>query len=46
VKSMVKAFICLENIPGKKAGPGAVVCMAKERLPLMNNVWILPVCYI
>jgi len=42
-KSMVKAFRCLENIPGKKVGSGAVVCLAKERLPLTNDIWILPV---
>ena len=45
-KSMVRAFHCLENIHGKKTGSGAVICMAKERLPLIDNVWILPVCYI
>ena len=45
-KSMVKSFRCLEGIPGKKAGAGAVVCLAKERLPLTDNVWILPVQYI
>jgi len=42
-KSMVKAFRCIENIPGKKIGTGAVVCLAKERLPLVDDVWILPV---
>ena len=42
-KAMVKAFRCLESIPGKTAGTGAVVCMAKERLPLIDNVWIMPV---
>ena len=42
-KSMIKAFRCIENIPMKKVGTGAVVCMAKERLPLTENVWILPV---
>jgi len=41
-KSMVSAFHCLENIPGKKVGPGAVICLAKERLPLQDNIWILP----
>ena len=42
-KSMVKAFHCLDSIPVKKAGMGAVVCFAKERLPLVDNVWTLPV---
>jgi len=42
-KSMIKAFHFLERISGKKAGTGAVVCLAKERLPLTENVWILPV---
>jgi len=43
VKSMVNAFRCIENIPGKRTGTGAIVCLAKERLPLTENVWILPV---
>ena len=42
-KSMTRAFRCLDGIPGIKAGPGAVICPAKERLPLTDNVWILPV---
>jgi hypothetical protein len=42
-KAMVKAFRCIEKIPTKKVGTGAVVCMAKERLPLTENVRILPV---
>jgi len=46
VKSMVKSFQRLENIPGKKVGAGAVICLAKERLPLCENVWTLPVGYI
>jgi predicted AAA+ superfamily ATPase len=45
-KSMIKAFHCLEVIPGKKTGSGAVICLAKERLPLADNVWILPAQYI
>ena len=32
----------LDNIPAKKVGTGAVICLAKERLPLTDNVWILP----
>jgi len=42
-KSMTNAFKLLENIPAKKVGTGAVICLAKERLPLADNVWILPV---
>ena len=42
-KAMVNAFRCLEGIPGKKVGTGAVICLAKERLPLKENVWIEPV---
>jgi predicted AAA+ superfamily ATPase len=41
-KSMINAFRCIENIPGKTTGTGAIVCLAKERLPLTDNVWILP----
>ena len=42
-RAMVKAFRLIDGIPGKKAGTGAVICLAKERLPLTDNVWILPV---
>jgi len=42
-KSMVKAFRYIEDIPGKKVVNGAVICLAKEPLPLEENVWILPV---
>ena len=45
-KSMVNAFRCIERISGKKAGSGALICMAKERLPLKDAVWTLPVQYI
>jgi len=41
-KRMVNAFRCIDNIPAKKSGPGALICLAKERLPLADNVWILP----
>ena len=41
-KSMVNSFRLIEGIPGKKLGSGAVICLAKERLPLKDNVWILP----
>lgn len=43
VKSMVSAFRYLSDIPGKNVGAGAVICLAKERLPLTDNVWIVPV---
>lgn len=42
-KSMAKAFRYIENIPGKTAGQGAVICLTKEALPLKDNVWALPV---
>ncbi|MDR2734143.1 MAG: ATP-binding protein [Spirochaetota bacterium] len=42
-KTMVKAFRCLLDIPGKTVGTGAVLCLAKERLPLTDNVWTTPV---
>ena len=41
-KSMTNAFRCINTIPGKKAGTGAVICLAKERLPLTDDVWTLP----
>jgi len=42
-KSMANAFQLLDKIPGKNAGTGAIICMAKERLLLKENVWIIPV---
>jgi len=42
-KSMIKTFRCLDKIPAKKTGTGAVICFAKERLPLSDTVWTLPV---
>ena len=41
-KSMVNAFRLINGIPGKEPGAGAIICLAKERLPLKENVWILP----
>ena len=41
-KSMISAFNRLSNIPLKKTGTGAIICLAKERLPLTDNTWILP----
>ncbi len=42
-KSMVKAFHKLNSIRNKKVGTGAVICLAKERLPLAGDVWTLPI---
>jgi predicted AAA+ superfamily ATPase len=42
-KSMVDAFDYIKKIPGKKLGPGALICLANKRLPLNDNVSILPV---
>jgi predicted AAA+ superfamily ATPase len=42
-KSMIRAFRCLNSNPGKNVGTGALLCLAKERLPLTDNVWTLPV---
>jgi len=42
-KSMVSAFRCLNDNKVKQVGAGAVICLAKERLPLTEGVWILPV---
>lgn len=41
-KSMVKSFELLDKIPNKKKGTGAIICLAKDRLPLMEEVWIVP----
>lgn len=41
-KSMIRAFRCIDNIPTKKAGTGAIICLAKELLPLADNVWMMP----
>ncbi|MCL2216883.1 MAG: ATP-binding protein [Defluviitaleaceae bacterium] len=41
-RSMLNAFSRLGNIPTKKVGTGAIICLAKERLPLTDDVWILP----
>ncbi len=41
-KSMVKAFKLLKEIPTKTIGTGALICLSKERLPLADNIWILP----
>ncbi len=41
-KSMTNAFRFIENIPDKTVGQGALICLAKEVLPLRQDVWILP----
>jgi predicted AAA+ superfamily ATPase len=41
-KSMVSAFRQIEKIPNMKPGEGAVICLAKDVLPLKEGVWILP----
>ncbi len=46
IKSMIGAFARLKDIPGKTVGTGAVVCLARNRLPLTDDVWILPVRYL
>lgn len=42
-RSMIASFKALKNIPDKKTGEGAVVCMCKDVLPLAEDVWTLPV---
>lgn len=42
-KQMAKAFNKLDAIPGKSVGEGAIVCLAKDPLPLMQKVTIVPV---
>ena len=41
-KPMVNSFRCVGGIPGMQVGPGAVICLAKERLPLTDYAWIVP----
>jgi len=41
-KSMIRAFHCIDNIPAKKMGTGTIICLAKELLPMTDQVWILP----
>lgn len=42
VKSMVNSFSVLDSIAGRKTGTGAVICLANKRLPLTDDVWIVP----
>ena len=41
-KSAAGAFRLLNNIPNMQTGSGAVICLAKECLPLTDNVWTVP----
>ena len=43
IKSMVRTFRRLTDVPGKRIGTGALICLAKEQLPLADNTWALPV---
>jgi len=45
-KTMVKSFRLLGNIADIKVGSGAVICLAKQVLPLADNVWVVPANYI
>ena len=42
-KSMVKRFEILKNVSEKQIGPGALICLSKNLLPLTDNVMIVPV---
>lgn len=42
-RSMINAFACLSLLPNIRIGEGAVICMAKEPLPLTDKVTIWPV---
>lgn len=41
-KTMVSSFKYINNIAGKKVGQGAVICLAKENLPLTDNIQVIP----
>ena len=45
-KSMISSFKYLETIPGLTRGNGAVICLAREVLPMTKTDNILPVSYI
>jgi predicted AAA+ superfamily ATPase len=40
--SMAKSFRCVAGLPGKQLGEGAVVCLARDLLPLADGVWAVP----
>ena len=39
---LVKTFKLLEKVPDKKVGEGAVICLAKDVLPIGTNNWVIP----
>ena len=41
-KTMVNALSGLNDIPGKKRETGAIVSLAKKRIPLVCDVWVIP----
>ena len=45
-KSMISAFQLLDTIPGITRGSGAIICMAREVLPVTKTDNIIPVNYI
>ena len=42
----IKAFSVLDNFTGFKRGPGGVICLAKQLLPLKGDDLIIPAAYI
>ena len=45
-KSMISSFTQLETLPGITRGCGAVICMAREVLPMTKTDSVIPVSYI
>ena len=45
-KSMISSFAQLDAIPGMTRGSGALICMAREVLPISKSDTILPASYI
>jgi len=41
-KSMVKSFNLLKKIPGRIIAEGSLICLAKTRMPLSDNVTVVP----
>jgi len=42
-RTMAGKFRLIDAVPGKVTGTGAIICMAKELLPLTGNTWTIPV---
>ena len=42
----IKAFAVLDNLGGLKRGPGGLICLARQLLPLKAEDLIIPVAYI